>query len=87
MSPNEADMIRQVLETRLDAIGKELGDTHSELHERLMEIQKQTTLTNGRVKALELAQAKTRGALAMASILVPILSGSIVALVIEVLSG
>jgi hypothetical protein len=87
MSPNEAEIIRQVLETRLDAIGKELGDTHTELHERLLEIQKQTTMTNGRVKDLELAQAKMRGALAMASVLVPILSGSIVALVIEVLSG
>jgi hypothetical protein len=87
MSPNEAEIIRQVLETRLDAIGKELGDTHTELHERLLEIQRQTTMTNGRVKDLELAQAKMRGALAMASVLVPILSGSIVALVIEVLSG
>jgi len=87
MSPNEAEIIRQVLETRLDAIGKELGDTHTELHERLLEIQRQTTMTNGRVKDLELAQARMRGALAMASVLVPILSGSIVALVIEVLSG
>jgi hypothetical protein len=87
MSPNEADMIRQVLETRLDALNNELTDTHRELHSRLGEIQKQTTLTNGRVKDLELAQAKTRGAVAMASVLVPILSGSIVALVIEVLSS
>ena len=83
MTQSEAEMIKQILETRLDALGKELGDTHSELHERLMYIQEQTTLTNGRVKALELAQERQKGFMAALGILTPILTGVIVWALIE----
>ena len=83
MTQSEAEMIKQILETRLDALGKDLGDTHSELHERLMYIQEQTTLTNGRVKALELAQERQKGFMAALGILTPILTGVIVWALIE----
>lgn len=76
-------MIKQILETRLDALGKEIGDTHSEMHERLVYIQEQTTLTNGRVKALELSQERQKGFLAAIGLLTPVVTGVIVWALIE----
>ena len=83
MTPGEANMIRQILETRLDALGKELGDTHTELHDRLTAIQEQTTMTNGRVKALELRQERQKGFMAAVGILTPILTGVVVWAIVE----
>ena len=83
MTPGEANMIRQILETRLDAVGKELGDTHTELHDRLTAIQEQTTMTNGRVKALELRQERQQGFMAAVGILTPILTGVVVWAIVE----
>lgn len=83
MSPNEAAMIKELLETRLDALGKELGDTHTELHDRLGAIQAQTTLTNGRVKELELRQERQKGFMAAVGILTPILTGVVVWAIVE----
>ena len=83
MTASEAEMIKQILETRLDALGKEIGDTHNEMHERLVYIQEQTTLTNGRVKALELSQERQKGFLAAIALLTPIVTSIIVWALIE----
>jgi hypothetical protein len=83
MSPSEANMIKELLETRLDSLAKELGDTHTELHDRLIYIQEQTTLTNGRVKRLELQQERQKGFLAAVGLLTPVLTGVIVWALIE----
>ena len=83
MTSSEAGMIKQILETRLDALGKELGDTHTELHDRLGAIQEQTTLTNGRVKQLELRQERQKGFMAAVGILTPILTGVVVWAIVE----
>ena len=83
MSPGEAEMIRQVLDTRLDGLQRELNDTHSELHERLVAIQDQTTQTNGRVTALELRQERQKGFMAALAILTPIFTAVIVWALVE----
>jgi hypothetical protein len=98
MTPNEEQMIRQLLETRLDAIGNDLQEAHRELREgqdrieqetsvKLGRIETQTTATNGRVKALELANAKLRGAMAMLAFFGPILTGVVAAVIVEKLSS
>jgi len=98
MTPNEEQMIRQILETRLDAIGNDLQEAHRELREgqdrieqetsvKLGRIETQTTATNGRVKALELANAKLRGAMAMLAFFGPILTGVVAAVIVEKLSS
>lgn len=79
-------MIREVLESRLDALGKALQVSHKELAEELARIESQTHEAAQRVHDLEIAQAKTRGAIAMASLLVPAITGLIVVLIMEVLT-
>ncbi len=98
MTPNEEQMIRQLLETRLDALGNDLQEAHRELREgqerseaetgkRLDRIEKQTTLMNGRVSDLEIANAKLRGAMAMLAFFGPILTGVVVAVLVEKLTS
>lgn len=79
-------MIKELLESRLDALGEAFDQAHVELAEDLGRIQSQTHEAAQRVHDLEIAQAKTRGAVAMASLLVPALTGLIVVLIMEVLT-
>jgi hypothetical protein len=97
MTQNEDQMIRQLLESRLDALGDDLQEAHRELREgqerveretsqKLERIEKQTTLTNGRVNNLELSNAKLRGAMAMLAFFGPILTGVVAAVLVEKLT-
>ena len=72
MTQSEAEALKELLEQRMETISTDLG-----------EIKQQTTLTNGRVKELELRQERQKGFLAAVGILTPILTGVVVWAIVE----
>lgn len=72
MTQSEAEALKELLEQRMETISTDLS-----------EIKQQTTLTNGRVKALELRQERQKGFMAAIGILTPILTGVMVWAIVE----
>lgn len=72
MTKTEAETLKELLEQRMDGISTDLN-----------EIKEQTTMTNGRVKALELRQERQKGFMAAVGILTPILTGVVVWAIVE----
>ena len=72
MTKTEAETLKELLEQRMDGISTDLT-----------EIKEQTTLTNGRVKELELRQERQKGFMAAVGILTPILTGVVVWAIVE----
>lgn len=72
MTQSEAEALKELLEQRMGGIQLDLD-----------EIKAQTTLTNGRVKELELRQERQKGWLQILGLIVPILTGVVLWAIVE----
>ena len=72
MTQSEAEAIKELLQ-------QQMGDIKTDLDE----IKQQTTLTNGRVKELELRQERQKGWLQVLGFFVPVLTGIVLWVVVE----
>jgi len=72
MTQSEAEAIKELLQ-------QQMGDIKTDLDE----IKQQTTLTNGRVKELELRQERQKGWLQVLGLFVPVLTGIVLWVVVE----
>ena len=72
MTQSEAEAIKELLQ-------QQMGDIKTDLDE----IKEQTTLTNGRVKELELRQERQKGWLQALGFVVPVISGVLLWVVVE----
>lgn len=72
MTQSEAEAIKELLQ-------QQMGDIKTDLDE----IKVQTTLTNGRVKELELRQERQKGWLQVLGLLVPVITGVLLWVVVE----
>lgn len=72
MTQSEAEAIKELLQ-------QQMGDIKTDLDE----IKEQTTLTNGRVKELELRQERQKGWLQVLGLLVPVITGVLLWVVVE----
>jgi hypothetical protein len=72
MTQSEAEAIKELLQ-------QQMGDIKTDLDE----IKEQTTLTNGRVKQLELRQERQKGWLQVLGLFVPVITGVMLWAVVE----
>lgn len=72
MTQTEAQQIKDLLEQRMSGIQQDLE-----------EIKEQTTLTNGRVKELELRQERQKGWLQVIGLTMPVLTGVLLWALVE----
>ena len=72
MTQSEAEAIKELLQQQMGGIKTDLD-----------EIKEQTTLTNGRVKELELRQERQKGWLQVLGFLVPVITGVLLWVVVE----
>ena len=72
MTQTEAQQIKDLLEQRMSGIQQDLE-----------EIKEQTTLTNGRVKELELRQERQKGWLQVIGLTMPVLTGVLLWVLVE----
>jgi hypothetical protein len=76
MTTTEAESIKELLQQRMNLISDDLE-----------EIKAQTTLTNGRVKQLELRQERQKGFLAAIGLFTPVGTAVLVWFVVERMLG